>query len=113
MVIDPANLTHTNLQSKAEREVTPDVAKVNNVNNDGIPEAGQTSEIGPAVVTNISQATLETSRAINAPEQNAEDSRADDIVEAQEKGKLDRLQDAQQTAAATPPRSKPLIDKTI
>lgn len=108
MIVEPANLTNSNLQNRAEREASPEVQRINNIGNAGIPEAGQTSEIGPAVVTNISQATLETSRAINAPEQTAEDNRSDDIIEAQEKGKLA----APATPVSTAPR-KPLFDQTI
>ncbi len=88
MVIDLANLTNTNVQTTPGREVTPDVVKGANVNNEGLSEAGRTSEIGPAVVTNISVSTLETSRAVTAPEQTAEQTRTSDIVEAQKKGTL-------------------------
>ena len=91
MIVDSANLTHTNSQTRPEREVTPDPDRDSNVNNKGIPEAGQTSEIAPAVVTNISAATLETSRAVNAPEQIAEEVAADDIVEAERKEQLPSL----------------------
>ncbi len=89
MPIDLANLTNTNVQTTPDREVTPDVVKTKNVNNDGKSEAGRTSEIGPAVVNNISAAALETSRAVTAPEQTAEQAPNDNIVTAQQKGQLD------------------------
>ena len=91
MIVDSANLTNTNTQTRPEREVTPDAARDSNVNNKGIPEAGQTSEIAPAVAPNISAATLETSRAVNAPEQIAEEAAADDIVESERKEQLPSL----------------------
>jgi hypothetical protein len=88
MVIDLANLTNTNVQTTPDREVTPDVVKESNVNNEGLSGAGRTSEIGPAVVNNVSVSTLETSRAATAPEQTAEQNRNDDIITAQQKGQL-------------------------
>lgn len=110
MVIDPTNQTTSTLQSKPEKEVTPDAVKESNVNNLGIPEAGQTSEIAPAVVTNISAATLETSRAINAPEQTAEQNKSSDIVEAREKEQLQKVQDNSPKGKKTPQKS--LLDTT-
>ncbi len=88
MVIDPANITQVNQQAKSEQEATPDAVKEKNINNQGIPEAGQTSDVGPAVAVNISATALETSRAINAPEQTAQQSKNSDIIEAQEKDQL-------------------------
>jgi len=107
MVVDLANLTNTNVQTQPSREVTPDVVKVSNVNNDGLSESGRTSEIGPAVVNNVSVSTLETSRAATAPEQTAEQNRSDDIVTAQQKGKLN-----EPLAPGQAPRES-LIDKNV
>lgn len=90
MVLDAANITNTSILTRQEREGAAGPSAETNVNNDGIPEAGQTSEIGPAVVPNISAATLETSRAINAPEQTAAQAKATDIIEAEGKGQLDK-----------------------
>ena len=110
MVLDPANLTNTHLQTTSGREVTPDVVKESNVNNEGLSEAGRTSEIGPAVVTNISAASLETSRAVTAPEQTAEQNRGNDIVQAQQKGQLSNANAALEPGQA--PRQS-LVDKNI
>ena len=108
MIIDPTNQATSALQSKPEKEVTPDAVKESNINNQGISEAGQTSEIAPAVVANISAATLETSRAVNAPEQTAEQNRSDDIIEARDKEQLQKVQ-ANSPKGPTPPQ-KSLID---
>ncbi len=107
MVIDPANLTNTHNQTAPEREINPAV-QVDNVNNEGLSGAGRTSEIGPAVVNNISAATLETSRAVSAPEQTAESSPDHDIVEARRRHQLP-------SAAPIPgePSRESQIDKTI
>jgi len=110
MVVDPANLTNTHVQSTPGREVTPDVVKESNVNNQGLSEAGRTSEIGPAVVNNISASTLETSRAVTAPEQTAEQTKSNDIIEAQQKSQLTNANEA--LAPGQAPRQS-RVDKNI
>jgi hypothetical protein len=86
MVIEQANLTTAANAGKPEQDTRVDIVKEPNLSDRGISEAGETSEIGPAVVNNISAATLETSRAVNAPEQSAAQSRLNDTVEAEKKG---------------------------
>ena len=111
MVIEPTSNANATLQSRTEKEVTPDAVKGTNVNNEGISEAGQTSEIGPAVVPNISAATLETSRAVSAPEQSAGQAKADDIIDARDKEQL------QKSAANAPkgpaPSGKSIVDTSV
>jgi len=111
MVIEPTNQTNNATLPRAEKDIAPDTAQDSNVNNAGIPEAGETSEIAPAVVTNISAGTLETSRAINAPEQTAEQNKTDDIVEAQGKEQLKKVEDTSPKGAEPPKKS--LIDTSI
>ena len=68
-----------------------------NPSNEGRPEAGQTSEIGPAVTNNISAASLETTNAVNAPEQTADQNRPNTVVEGEGKGQNERnLRDKEQ-----------------
>lgn len=86
MVIESANVTTAVNTGKSEQEPKTAITKEPNLSDQGIPEAGETSEVGPAVVTNISAATLETSRAVNAPEQSAAQNRLNDIVEAERRG---------------------------
>lgn len=107
MVIDPANLTNTHNQTAPEREINPAV-QVDNVNNEGLSGAGRTSEIGPAVVNNISAATLETSRAVSAPEQTAESGANHDIVEARRRDQLPSV-----ASAPGEPSRESQIDKTV
>ncbi len=107
MVVDPANLTNTHNQTSPEREINPAVQEAN-VNNEGLSGAGRTSEIGPAVVNNISAATLETSRAVTAPEQTAESSQNHDIVEAQRRHQLSSV-----AQAPGEPSRESQIDKTV
>ncbi len=105
MVIEPINQASNAIQSRAEKEVTPDAVKESNVSNEGIPMAGQTSELAPAVVTNISVATLETSRAVNAPEQTAEQNKSNNIVEARDKEQLKKVEDTTPKGAEPPKKS--------
>jgi len=86
MAIDPTNVQGPAPLNKQEQNVSVEITKEDNLGDRGIPEAGQTSEVGPAVVTNISVSTLETSRAVNAPEQSADANDANDAVEQAEKG---------------------------
>ena len=86
MLIESANITTAANAGKPEQEQRLDITKEPNTADQGIAEAGETSEVGPAVVTNVSATTLETSRAVNAPEQSAAQNRLNDIVEAEKKG---------------------------
>lgn len=85
MVLDP---TSGALQAgnRAERPATTNVANEQDRVQEERPEAGQTSESGDAVVTNISAAALETTRPVNPPEQTADDNRANDAVENKDRG---------------------------
>jgi hypothetical protein len=86
MVLESANATTAATPGRSEQEARVNINKEPNLAERGIPEAGETSEVGPAVVNNVSAATLETSRAVNAPEQSAAQIRLNDIVEAESKG---------------------------
>lgn len=86
MVIESANVTTAAITNRAEQTEKAEITKENNLADEGIPVAGQTSEVGPAVITNISATALETSRAINAPEQMAAQNKPNDIIEAEDKG---------------------------
>jgi len=111
MVIEPTNQIESATPSKVEKNIAPDVARDSNVNNAGIPEAGQTSEIAPAVVANISATTLETSRAINAPEQTAEQNKSADIVDAQNKEQLKKVEDTSPKGAGS--SNKSMLDTAV
>ena len=111
MVIESTNPTNSATPSKPEKDITPDIARDSNVNNAGIPGAGQTGEIAPAVVANISAATLETSRAINAPEQTAAQNKSADIVEARDKEQLSRVAETSPRGAEPPKKS--MLDTSV
>lgn len=76
-------------------------------------ESGQTSAAGPAVVTKISAAALETSRAVNAPEQAADGNRPGDAVK--EPGSERQQAGPQQTTTdpAAAPAQRPGIDVMV
>lgn len=79
MVLDPsASSAQTNIRT--ERPTTYATEKQTDRAKAERPETGQTSEANPAVVTNISAAALEASRAATPPEQGAEQERAADAV---------------------------------
>jgi hypothetical protein len=85
MVLDPtASSVQTNIRTERPTtyatEKQPDRAKAER------PETGQTSEANSAVVTNISAAALEASRAATPAEQGAEQDRAADAVRNAERG---------------------------
>lgn len=87
-MVDPTNVAAqyiNNRPSDADNNIGRE-----NPSNEGRPEAGQTSEIGPAVINNISAASLETTRAVNAPEQTADQNRPDTVVEGEDKGRNER-----------------------
>ena len=83
-MVDPTNVAAQYISNRP-LDATSNIGK-ENPSNEGRPEAGQTSETGPAVINNISAASLETTRAVNAPEQTADQSRPDTVVEGEEKG---------------------------
>ena len=77
MVIDPANVASVYAADK-----TQNLSAVNSNDEqkrDDIPqpENGRTSEIGPAVVTDLSAAALETSRAVAETGQTADQNRTE------------------------------------
>lgn len=88
MIIDPAQATQIQIDNKSLQKTVPseEIVGEKNLNNEGSPDAGQTSSYGPAVVTNISAAGLEAANALNAPEQTADETRSTDVVEGEEKG---------------------------
>ena len=86
MVVDPINLSGTIITEKQEQKAVVEITREANLADKGIPEAGRTSDVGPAVVNNISVAALETSRAINAPDQTADKEGLSDYVSDKTKG---------------------------
>ena len=88
MMVDPTNVAAQYLNNKP-LDAANNIGR-ENPSNEGRPEAGQTSEIGPAVINNISAASLETTRAVNAPEQTADQNRPDTVVEGEGKGQNER-----------------------
>ncbi len=111
MVIDPTNVATAANTGKSEQEVQMSMTKEPNLADQGIPEAGKTSEVGPAVVNNVSTATLETSRAVNAPEQSAAQDRLNDIVEAEKKGQNEQTNE-ELTATGNQAMQKSRLDET-
>ena len=84
MMVDPTNVA-AQYTNNRPLDATSNIGR-ENPSNEGRPEAGQTSETGPAVMSNISAASLETTRAVNAPEQTADQNRTNTVVEGEEKG---------------------------
>jgi len=84
MMIDAAGVAnqYTSL-SKPEREIQPtSVSSDSQPVNESVVETGKTSEVGPAVVSNVSAATLESSRAVKPAEQAADQAAARDAIQA-------------------------------
>ncbi len=94
MMVDPTNVAANNIYDRPEN-ATQNLGEENS-NNDGRPEAGRTSDVGPAVVNNISAAALETTRAVNAPEQAAEQNKANTVVDGEGKGQNDKPEAAKE-----------------
>lgn len=98
MVLDPtASSVQTNIRT--ERPTTYTTEKQTDRAKAERPETGQTSEKNPAVVTNISAAALEASRAATAAEQGAEQERAADTVRNAERGQDQAAADRRRRAA--------------
>ncbi len=76
-------------------------------------ESGQTSAAGPAVVTKISAAALETSRAVNAPEQAADGNRPGDAVRATGSERQQTGPQRATTEPAASPAQRPGIDVVV
>lgn len=101
MIIDPANATLAIYENKTAQRTAPaeEIFGEQNVNNEGRPEAGQTSLVAPAVVTNISAAALEAASALNAPEQTANATRPSTTIQGEETGQ-NRAANEERAAAA-------------
>ena len=84
MLVDPTNVA-AQYTNNRPLDASNNMGR-ENPSNEGRPEAGQTSEIGPAVINNISAASLETTNAVNAPEQSADQNRPNTVVEGEGKG---------------------------
>ncbi len=88
MLVDPTNVA-AQYTNNRPLDASNNMGR-ENPSNEGRPEAGQTSEIGPAVMNNISAASLETTNAVNAPEQAADQNRPNTVVEGERKGQNER-----------------------
>lgn len=85
MVLDP---TATSVQTNVRTDRTasaPGADYANRERNNTRQESGQTSQNSPDVVTNISAAALEASRAVTQPTQTADQNRAEESVGEQER----------------------------
>ena len=72
MIVDPGQVANIYANESTQR-VAPERTNVSPEQNpESLEPTGQTSDIGPAVVTNFSAAALETARATTAPEQPAD-----------------------------------------
>ena len=91
MLVDPTNVAAQYTNNRPLDASTNNLGR-GNPSNEGRPEAGQTSEIGPAVINNISAASLETINAVNAPEQTADQNRSNTVVEGERKGQNEKGQ---------------------
>ena len=89
MLVDPTNVAAQYTNNRPMDASTNNIGR-ESPSNEGRPEAGQTSEIGPAVINNISAASLETTNPVNAPEQSADQNRPNTVVEGERKGQNER-----------------------
>ncbi len=83
MMIDAASVAsqYTSL-AKSDREVQPvSISTETKPAKESVAETGQTSKVGPAVVNNVSAATLESSRAVKSAEQTADQTAPRDVVQ--------------------------------
>jgi len=77
MVVDPANVASVYATDKTQNISSVNVGDEQKRDDIPQPENGQTSEIGPAVVTDLSAAALETSRAVAEGNQVADQNRTE------------------------------------
>ncbi len=106
MIVDPANVTALYTGNKEERLPGATLASEPNNNNEGRVEAGATSESGPAVVTNISAAALETARAVTPPEQTANQNRPARVAEPEEPARQEAPAAPQETVVESYQQSR-------
>lgn len=85
MVLDPT-ASSVQINTRTERPTNYTTENRSDKARTEHPEAGQTSEASPAVVSRISAAALEASRAATPPEQGADQERAADAVENADRG---------------------------
>jgi hypothetical protein len=84
MVLDPSTLaTQPNVRTERP-EPYANVTSETNSAQPARPEAGQTSEVGPDVVTDFSAAALEASRTATPPNQTADQNATENGVRASE-----------------------------
>ncbi len=77
MVIDPANVASVYAADKTQNLSSVNAGDDQKRDDIPQPENSQTSEVGPAVVTDLSAAALETSRAVTEGNQAADLNRAE------------------------------------
>lgn len=74
MMVDPSNvLAQYSTTNKSERDSQPtSVSNEPKPNSENTVESGQTSSVGPAVVTSFSAAALETANSVKSSQQTAD-----------------------------------------
>ena len=77
MVVDPANAASIYATDRTQNLSSVNVSDDQKQNDIPQPENGQTSNVGPAVVTDLSAAALETSRAVAEGNQVADQNRSE------------------------------------
>ncbi len=85
MVLDPSTISaQPNIRTERPEPINTGVEQTNRARPER-PEAGQTSEVSPDVVNNVSAAALEASRAATQAPQPADDTPTEDAVRASER----------------------------
>ncbi len=84
MVVDPANVASLYAPGKTQDISTDNIRSSERRDDVPQPENGRTSEIGPAVVADLSAAALETSRAVAQGSQAADQNRVYNRERAEE-----------------------------
>jgi hypothetical protein len=73
MIVEPANVVAAYTDNRPQKTTGQgQITAEQNNNNEGTQELGQTSDFGPAVVTNISATALEATKAVTPTEQTAD-----------------------------------------
>ena len=93
MVVDPANAAAIYANNREQRLVAPTVSEEQVSAQERQTVSGQTSETGPAVVTNFSATALQTSRAVNEPDQSADQDKSKNVTERQQQLNLQEQQE--------------------
>ncbi len=84
MVVDPANVAAQNASSREQR--LPTIERSDEpVSSESRSDTSQTSDAGPAVVTTLSAAALETSRPVTPSEQPADQNRTRAVLEGEDR----------------------------